>query len=151
MAGNPFYYQNGQQPQTMLYQQPMNPYTQPMTTAYTPSTSRSSTLYGRVVNSPNDITPNEVPMDGSVSLFPSSDYSCILAKTWNRDGTIQTVKFVPEVNPDQVTLDQASQENTMDTILKKLDAIEKKLNYRPKNKPPYKKWEDTSRKETKED
>lgn len=144
MAGNPFYYQNGQQP--------TNSYIQPMTTSYTPSTSRSSMLYGRVVNSPNDITPNEVPMDGSVSLFPSSDYSCILAKTWNKDGTIQTVKFIPEVNPDQVTLDQASQENTMDTILKKLDAIEKKLNYRPKNKPPYKKWENREdRKDTKED
>lgn len=68
MAGNPFYYQNGQQPQTFMYQQPTNSYIQPMTTAYTPSTSRSSTLYGRIVNSPNDITPNEVPI-GVVAIL----------------------------------------------------------------------------------
>lgn len=35
-------------------------------------------------------------MDGSVSLFPQNDYSAIYAKTWTKDGTIATVKYVPE-------------------------------------------------------
>ena len=50
---------------------------------------------GRVVSSENDITPNDVPMDNTVSLFPTDDYSCIYAKQWTSDGKIKTTKFVP--------------------------------------------------------
>lgn len=42
-----------------------------------------------------EIPPNDVPMDGTVSLFPTEDYSCIFAKHWNKDGKITTTKFVP--------------------------------------------------------
>lgn len=42
-----------------------------------------------------EIAPNDVPMDGSVSLFPTENYSCIFAKHWNKDGKITTTKFVP--------------------------------------------------------
>lgn len=51
---------------------------------------------GRPVNNLDEITPQEVPMDGSVSLFPQNDYSAIYAKTWTKDGTIATVKYIPE-------------------------------------------------------
>lgn len=53
------------------------------------------TIHGRKVNGIEDIMPNEIPMDGTVSLFPKSDFSCIFAKQWNSDGTISTVTFVP--------------------------------------------------------
>lgn len=43
----------------------------------------------------SEIAPNDVPMDGTVSLFPTEDYSCIFAKHWNKDGKITTTKFVP--------------------------------------------------------
>lgn len=54
-------------------------------------------LAGRVVQNEQEITPQEVAMDGSISLFPLGDYSCIIAKQWNSDGTIKTLRFVPEV------------------------------------------------------
>lgn len=40
-------------------------------------------LTGRIIQTESDITPNEVAMDGSVSLFPLGDYSAIIAKQWN--------------------------------------------------------------------
>ena len=49
-------------------------------------------LPGRVVNNLDEITPQEVPMDGSVSLFPQQDYSAIYAKTWTKDEAITTVE-----------------------------------------------------------
>lgn len=62
-------------------------------------------LAGRVVQNEQEITPQEVAMDGSISLFPLGDYSCIIAKQWNSDGTIKTLRFVPEVvtASDEVT------------------------------------------------
>lgn len=36
---------------------------------------RPTYLPGRVVNSPDDIRASEIPMDGTVAVFPSSDYS----------------------------------------------------------------------------
>lgn len=51
---------------------------------------------GRIVRSIDDVTPQEVPMDGSTSVFPLQDGSAIYAKSWSQDGTIRTVKFVPE-------------------------------------------------------
>ena len=42
-----------------------------------------------------EVAPNDIPMDGTVSLFPTEDYSCIFAKHWNKDGKITTTKYVP--------------------------------------------------------
>lgn len=50
---------------------------------------------GRVVQSVEMITANDVPMDGSAAFFPMQDMSAILAKSWNADGTIKTVVFKP--------------------------------------------------------
>lgn len=58
-------------------------------------------LKGRMVNKLDEITPQEVPMDGSMSFFPMPDYSCIYAKIWGQDGMIKTFKYVPEVEEPQ--------------------------------------------------
>lgn len=76
------------------------------------------TIPGRVVRTEGEITPNEVPMDGSVSLFPAADYSCITAKSWQPDGTIATVRYVPEAVPE---------EDPLAPIVARLEAIEKRL------------------------
>lgn len=60
----------------------------------TPQITRG--LSGRMVANPTEITPQEVSMDGSISLFPQNDYSCIYAKAWNADGTIRTIRYIPE-------------------------------------------------------
>ena len=88
-------------------------------------------LPGRVINNSDDITPQEVPMDGSVSFFPQQDYSCIYAKTWTKEGTIATLKFVPE-QPQAATGQKSPLEERLDRIDQRLEALDKKL-YRPRN------------------
>lgn len=94
-------------------------------------------LPGRIVSQVEEITPQEVPMDGSVGLFPQNDYSCIYAKQWTKDGNIQTVRYVPE-QPAVQTDQKTPLEEHLDRIEEKLEALDKKLN-RQKNyqKRPY--------------
>lgn len=78
---------------------------------------------GRIVTREEEITPNEVLMDGQVSLFPLADYSCIVAKLWDSNGQMQTFKFVPLV---EQTVEQEV-EDKGDMILGRLDEIESLL------------------------
>lgn len=96
---------------------------------------RPGMIYGRVVNDPNEITPNEIPMDGSVSLFPTSDYSKIYAKAWNGNGLITTKTFVLEDTVDNQVNAQGS-ENFQTEVKNRLDKIEKILS-RSQHKPRY--------------
>ena len=78
-----------------------------------------------------EILPQEVPMDGSVSLFPQNDYSCIYAKTWTKEGTIATMKFVPE-QPQNGEPKKSPLEERLDRIDQQLESLNKKLN-KPRN------------------
>lgn len=61
-------------------------------------------------------------MDGTISLFPLSDYSAIFAKQWKSDGLIHSVKFVP------AQIEEQKQEKSFnETVLERLDKIEKML------------------------
>lgn len=118
-------------------------------TSYTPQTGgyvagnrssiplRFSSIPGRTVNNLDEITPQEVPMDGSVSLFPQQDYSAIYAKTWTKDGTIATVKYIPE--QPQMTPQKSPIEERLDKIDQKFDRLEKMLSDRHKPRKPYNK------------
>ena len=100
--------------------------------------NRFQSIPGRLVNNLDEITPQEVPMDGSVSLFPQNDYSAIYAKTWTKDGTITTVKYVPEQS--QPAAPQKSPiEERLDRIDQRFDRLEKMLSNRNKPKKPYNK------------
>ena len=55
-------------------------------------------INGKVVNTVEQITANDVPMDGSAAFFPMQDMSQILVKSWNADGTIKTVIYKPFLN-----------------------------------------------------
>ena len=98
---------------------------------------RPAMIPGRLVANADEITPQEVPMDGSVGLFPQNDQSCIYAKQWTKDGNIQTVRYVPE-QPAVQTDQKTPLEEYLDRIEEKLEALDKKLN-RQKNyqKRPY--------------
>lgn len=78
------------------------------------------TLPGKIITSMQDIKPNEIPFDGSPSIFPASDFSCIFVKAWGQDGNIQTVKYVPE--QQQQPSQQPSNEYGL--IMEKLAGIE---------------------------
>ena len=145
MSNNPFYYNPYQRdnnfipgtsyaPQTggyMAGNQTPNPY-------QNQQLNRFQSIPGRVVNNLDEITPQEVLMDGSVSLFPQNDYSAIYAKTWTKDGTIATVKFIPE-QPATGVPQKSPIEERLDRIDQRFDRLEKMLSNRNKPKKPYNK------------
>lgn len=81
-------------------------------------------LPGRIVESIQDIVPNEVPMNGQVGLFPQRDYSCIYAKAWNAQGTIDTVVYVP-YKEEQKVIDEPSES---EKIMSQLDVLQNTIN-----------------------
>lgn len=92
-----------------------NPYQ--MTTA-----PRVQMLAGRLVSSPEEITVQDVPGDGSVGWFPSADGSCVYGKRWTADGIIQTVRFVPEQMEQPQSVDPfAALSNKVDMIMQMLE------------------------------
>ena len=96
-------------------QQPMQPATPQMPTA--------PQLVGRRVNANDQIPPSEIPSDGSPAYFPMEDGSAILVKVWTGNGTIQTVRYIPEPVQPQQPRDSSVQEE----ILKRLESLEGKL------------------------
>lgn len=97
-----------------------------------------SFIPGRIVQNPNEIRINEIPMDSNVSLFPMSDLSAIYAKGWSSNGTILTVKYIPEPQPQS---ESEATQNVQEEILARLDRIEKALH---KKKPYYNKPRNTT-------
>ena len=89
---NPNYYQNYMQPQQQFYNQAaaLQQYQQP---PYMQQAAQR--INGRVVQSADMITANDVPMDGSVAFFPTQDLSEIYAKSWDANGKIVTRLFKP--------------------------------------------------------
>lgn len=58
-------------------------------------------LIGKVVNDVSAVSPNDVPMDGNIAIFPKNDMSEIYCKQWKQDGTIQTVIYKPILDQNQ--------------------------------------------------
>lgn len=85
-------------------------------------------LSGKTVNSPQEILPQDVPMNGFTSYFPKADGSEIYAKCWNSNGTIDTRVYI--LKPLEET--QSNSQDIMSQILSRLENIEKKVSYRPK-------------------
>lgn len=80
-----------------------------------------SMIQGRMIQDISEVQPSEVPMDGSVSLFPRSDYTAIFAKIWDQNGNIQTFKFVPEV---EVMPEPEVDTSFRDEVIGRLENIE---------------------------
>lgn len=98
--------------QNMIYSQPQMAYTPQM---YNPWTTRPQSqvqpmpveqpqqvmqpqvkpLTGKVVQTLEAITANDVPMDGTAAFFPKQDLSEIYVKGWNAEGQIETIVYKP--------------------------------------------------------
>lgn len=91
-------------PMDLGYQQPIQNFIpqQPQQIVPRPQTQprQISTLNGRFVKSADDISPGEIAMDGTVSLFPCEDGSEIYAKCWDSNGSITTTKYVIDGTPE---------------------------------------------------
>ena len=79
-----------------------NPYypTYPTTPTYMPASTfqpnvQPSLINGRAVDSVEEITAGEVPLNGSLAVFPKRDGSVIYVKSTNGNGTIDTKCYVP--------------------------------------------------------
>lgn len=106
---------------TYMPQPPAGAYNQslpiPSNSTQTPVTSNTILLHGRVVQNEAEITPSEVIMDGSISMFPLTDYSAIICKQWKADGTIQTLRYIPE----KVQIDEVPTTPSLEDLLKHID------------------------------
>lgn len=93
-----------------------------------------SAFPGKFIGSEQDISVKDVPMEAPMSLFPSSDFSYIIAKAWNPQGTIDTVVYVPQVQKQP-----EAKEDPFVKLNERLDRIEKSLKqrkpYNPNCKP----------------
>lgn len=101
-------------------------------------TSLRPSIPGRFVSGPQEISPNEIPGDGTLCLFPKGDYTCIYARQFGQNGIIE-VTFVPEnreLPQQQVAAPQVTNIDLTE-ITDRLDKIEKTLNRKPHyyNKP----------------
>lgn len=94
------------------------------TTTYPYQPMRPIGMSGRFVNSASEITPNEIAMDGSYSVFPMNDMSKIFVKSWNTDGTISTLEFVPAAKEKP---EDKPEEDRIGIILEKISKIEEQL------------------------
>lgn len=89
----------------MPYQNPYQmPFAAPFQQQYTPSmptmpqmTVQQPGIAGHMIGSHEEIKPNDVPMNGTAAYFPTQDGSAIYAKAWNPDGSITTLRYLPEI------------------------------------------------------
>ncbi len=85
---------------------------------------------GKIISNPGEIAPNEVAMDGSMCIFPLSDYSTIYAKQWTQDGKIRTIEFVPRISTDETT--HTSNDDLIAYFDKKFEDLKESLSKEPK-------------------
>lgn len=116
MSNYPNFYPGQMQNMYPGYSQPMqNPYMDRMMQSqqYQQNTQMQPTqmpgalqaqqpgLIGKVITDVSMVSPNDVPMDGGIAIFPKNDMSEIYCKQWKQDGTIQTVVYAPVLNQKQ--------------------------------------------------
>lgn len=91
-------------------------------------------LNGKVVQAVEQITANDVPMDGSVAVFPKQDMSEIYTKSWNADGTIRTIVYKPytasqpnAANTDMSKMKMGLSDEATEAFMARFDSLEKKF------------------------
>lgn len=90
-------------------------------------------LNGKMVDVVDQITANDVPMDGSVAIFPKKDMSEIYLKSWTPNGTIATVVFRPVMEESnnsasvQESLKVGLSDEVTEVFMQKFDELAKKI------------------------
>lgn len=88
----------------------------------------------RFVENEEEIKPNEVPSDGSISVFIRNDCQEIYAKQLNKNGIIQNVTYVPSVSVSEAQDPSTTIEerlNKMESLMEeRFSKIEKILSRR---------------------
>jgi hypothetical protein len=93
-------------------------------------------LNGKVVQAVEQITANDVPMDGSVAVFPKQDMSEIYTKSWNADGTIRTIVYKPYTasqpdvannSADMSKMKMGLSDEATEAFMARFDSLERKF------------------------
>lgn len=100
-------------------------------------------ITGRLIRTIDEVTPQEVPMNGSPGVFPLQDMSAIFVKAWTKEGNIATVRFVPEAQEEKQV--STNLDARLDAIDKRFDKLERMLSKKPykpmrkenRNEQPY--------------
>lgn len=92
-------------------------------------------INGKIVPNIESITANDVPMDGSVAVFPKQDMSEIYIKFWENNGTIRTIVFKPVLEQNTNNLPQEDKktilslsESVTGAFMERFDNLEKQIN-----------------------
>ena len=93
-----------------------------------------SGMVGKMVGRIEDIAPQDVPMTGAPAFFPKQDLSEIYVKSWNSNGTLDTVVFKPVpmtdgINPmdDGKKLEIGLSDDVTVAFMKRFDELESKI------------------------
>ena len=93
-------------------------------------------IFGKTVSDESQILPSDVPMDGSIAIFPLQDYTRIYAKQWTKNGTIQTMVYIPQPTQQETTANSSDLDILTSHIDSKIDEVLTALNKRnTQNKP----------------
>ena len=90
-------------------------------------------LVGRPVDTQESIQASDVPMNMPYALFPKNDLSEIYLKSWNANGTIQTVVFKPMNNSMVNSMPNGENSNTgantdaTEEIMRRLDELSNQI------------------------
>ncbi len=93
-------------------------------------------LNGKVVQAVEQITANDVPMDGSIAVFPKQDMSEIYTKSWNADGTIRTIVYKPYTasqpdmansSSDMSKMKMGLSDEATEAFMARFDSLEKRF------------------------
>lgn len=141
-AGNGFYpnygtnYGANQYPQNQVQSfAGGNQYQHPSYYQQVPLMKTNRVVQGRIVGSIDEVTPNDVPMDGNMYPFIAQDYSCVYGKRWNSNGQIETTVFIPKPREElkeekTVKLTEETYQgmvNAFQAVATRLERIEKLL------------------------
>lgn len=155
---NPYYLQQNQQsypqyynPLAQVQNRPID-YQQNMPNNYQQNQIVQG-INGKMIAEINQITANDVPMDGSVAFFPKQDLSEVYAKSWNADGTIRTVTYKPVLDnepktaagPEKLKCDLS--EESAQNIMNKFDEISDRLGQLEKSLQSQRKTSQSQRKD----
>lgn len=115
-------YQNSYQPQYNQFSG-YQPQYQPQQNIF-----QQNNITGRFVQNAEQIGVNDVPMNGTYSIFPKSDMTEIYAKAWDGNGNIQTLTYrlVQEDGTEKAGVQtvQEQLQSFRDEIMKRFDKLE---------------------------
>ena len=85
------------------------------------------TIPGRIVASEEEITPNDVPMDGYMYPFIMQDGSCVFGKRWNSNGRIETTIYVKQQAEDEKSETKITDKEVLEQIVGAFGALNGRL------------------------